>query len=294
MNVVNQLLRETRFSGTPASLPTNVNRVAITTDWHVTDVTPQRTTSGMAIALSNFINSLRPVLITNFGDSGDRYGDIPNLEDLTLFKQYAYTKLIAPQLILRGNHDAIFDSDEVAPNDFTNFDVLFPEIPYHATALWEAPNVTFIAAHSEIIHTPDPLEGFWSIEQTEIDWIEDQIDAAPGKVIVCLHPPAPMNEFGNGVATTHGGLNLMALLAAKTAKILCVLGGHRHIDNIQATIDGNLHVSLGCVGYTNDTAGFFNVADFDGVSTITFTPVSARAPFGDMDPLTFPPIVLNL
>lgn len=263
----------------------NANRFIVTTDWHVTSNDSEEGGFGEtypkdALAVSRHINSLSPVGVIDFGDCKDHYGADTG-DELDNYKTYhnllncwarVNSGVNALKPILPGNHDKKTDYDEVeGATPYSLFDDRFWSSPYHWTCDWLAPQVRFIAVHTNILHTPHATPGGFEILQAEIDWLEAELLALPVgyKAFVCSHAPLDNAFWGNGVLLDEGGTELLAVLETYQADILASLHGHRHLNGETNTLDGVLHISCPALSYTeNNPLGGFLLMEYNGTDTI--------------------------
>lgn len=258
-----------------------------------------------ARAVARYINSLSPVGVIDTGDCKDHYGESQE-DELT-----NYLNLIGNVVnwgtvnaganaqfpTLPGNHDELDDYDTVGGvSDFSPFDNILWGSPYRWTCDWAAPQIRFIAFHARILHASESNEGFFRVEQAEIDWVEAELNAlsAGWKAIVCCHPPI-LTTFGNNIHASHGQTALLAVLAANTAKITAVFGGHRHINMITATQDSIPHFSAPGVSYStsNSLGGFILIEYLPASDELSLHYRLARPVYGEFNPATYTTMVIS-
>lgn len=248
------------------------------------------------LAFTRHLNSMvRPSVAVLGGDARDHYRAATTEHEL--FRDYFLGGLAMPYIHIPGNHDERYDSNEVQPTDFTQFDTIFPAeaaAGYHSYIDWEAPNVRFITVHSAIIHSPSVDEGFWVIATDEITWLSDRLDelGVGQKAIIVFHPPV-LTAFGGNIKTNQA--SLLSLLATNNSKVLSVLSGHRHLVPTVAVQDGITHIAGGTMAYTtSNSRGYFSILEYDGVNSIFIRYHYATPPYGSIGSAIYTPVELSL
>ena len=284
----------------------NPNLFVWTTDWHVVSndlesggIGETRPTN--AAEVSAHIAALEPAGAIDTGDCRDHLG-VGNADEFDRYIDSVRDLLPWATVnggvnalfpILPGNHDELHDNTiPGSPTDFTEFDSKFWGPPYHWTCDWEAPRIRFIALHCEIIHAPDILVSFFSLDASEVEWLEDELAALPAdwQAIVCSHAPAN-SVFGNEIRHDAGGTALIATLAANRTKIAAYLCGHRHQNMSTNVKDGILHLSGPGMAYTqgNGLGGWSPITYDPQARTLTFDfllgPPSAFTRFAGFTPI---------
>jgi hypothetical protein len=304
---------------------------AVVTDWHVTSDDAEQgglgdTRPKEARAVAEHIRGLRPAGAVCLGDLKDHYGPdtgdeldqyLANVADRMPWAEVnpvdaGGVAIDARFPALRGNHDEVYDYTEVGTvTDFSIADAkLWPS--KHWTTDWGraedrtaglSPKIRFIGVHTTIIHAPNAEAGFFSITQAEIDWLAAEIAALPAgyKAIVVAHTSF-LDAVGNNVGPSghNGQAALLALLAANATKIICCLGGHRHLNfQAAATQDGIKHFSLPSMAYNiaNSNGGFTLLQYVPANNAIVvhyrMGPGSSSM-FHEISPATFTPVSLTL
>jgi hypothetical protein len=291
---------------------TNQNLWIWTTDWHLVNNFADHGIVGEVYpvdgsSVSDYIIGLRPAGVIDTGDCKDHYGantyDAHGHYRASARDELPWGVVTAPSAlypILPGNHDEIYDYTDTRGTDFSLFDQRFWAAPYHWICDWAAARIRFIGFHSNIVHAPDIRLGFFSVAQTEIDYVTDQLAALPANytAIVCCHPPiAP--TFGEYIYDANGGTALRAVLSANAAKITCCIGGHRHFNFSTTTLDGIPHFSGPAMSYTlgNSLGGWVPITLDPAARTLTWDyllgPPSSYTRYSPGG-VPFTPIVLTL
>jgi len=270
-----------------------------TSDWHI-----GRGTSNPARIASvvDHVLALNPAGVIDLGDCKDGYGAASAsqldqyITDVRYRLPWAVAHDGAPLPILPGNHDEISDYAYPVgmPTDWSLWTPRMWSPPFRWAADWAGPRVRFLAVHAEIRHA-NPLLGFFSLTQTELDWLSGQLAGLPPgwKAVVCSHPAANP-AFGNEIRTEIGGGALRALLAANQGKVLAYLNGHRHANMGVNVLDGIVHFNGPSVSYTlgNGYGGFATLThDGDEVVVRAFY---GRAPFDEFPTSVYTPVRLQL
>ncbi len=267
-----------------------------------------KTTPSEGAAFGAYLTSLNCAGCIDTGDEKDHYGSgtgdeqdnyVTNvLNTMPWLPLNAGFNATAPTL--PGNHDEILDyPDGTMPTatDFSLFDARFWGPPYHWTADWNLPQVRFIAIHTYVHHSADGFAGFFHCDQSEVDWLQAELDALPAywSAIVCAHAPAHVS-FGNQVHDNFGGLALRACLAANNDVIVAYFNGHRHQTLGTASLNSIPHFNGASTAYTlgNSNGGYMPITYDENARTLTLDCLYFRGASKNTRLAGFTPLVINL
>ena len=170
---------------------------------------------------------------------------------------------------LPGNHDGYSDSDTFSY--FLNWSVQ-KTLQYSWSRTFPFGNYTFIALNSV-----DDKGASWpygtagSLNQTELDWFEQQLIAAQSSNLTFVFSHHPENDMGN---STTSVTNKTFLELIEEYKVAAHIYGHGH-ENHERNQGGTICIESDSLGLPSDTSGYriFTV-DNDGIST-KFQPLNS-------------------
>ena len=260
-------------------------------------------TQARVTALVTHLLGLSPDGVIDTGDCKHNYGTTTGGE-LDNYKTWVRSTLPwlvstgAPYPILPGNHDEVYDyaSPVGMPTDWSLWDPRMWSAPYRWRADWSQAHIRFLAIHSYIKHE-NPLLGFFSVDQADIDWLEDELAVLPSgwKAIVCSHAPADP-VFGNYIHDSLGGANLRTLLAVNAGKIAAYLNGHRHGNMENAALNGIRHMNGPSTSYTqgNGYGAYTRIEYTAATNSIKFRVFYAANGFTEYPTSLYTPVTINL
>lgn len=276
--------------------------LVLTADWHV-----GKQLNSRVVELVGHLNSLGADGAIDLGDCSegfglasahqmDEYCDIVRDEMPWLSVNPGSGNASYP--ILPGNHDEVHDyaSPIGEPTDFTIFNQRLWGPPYRWSADWAQARIRFLAIHSYIRHA-QPYLGFFTVDQSDVDWLEDQLDAVPNgwKAIVCSHAPANPG-FGNFIFDQIGGAALRQLLALKSNRIAAYLNGHRHGNMGTGVLDGIRHFNMVSTSYTqgNGLGAYATVRYSSSTNSLLFRCFYGVPPWAEFPTSLYTPVNINL
>lgn len=294
----------------------NPNLLGWITDCHVTSDDAEAGGLGdtrpyEAMAVVSHIRGLDLAGVVDTGDCKDHYG-LVGTED----EHDNYINIIqggmpwlpvnpagdvnATYPILPGNHDALDDYLTAGSSwNLAPFDAKFWAAPYHWTADWAGPQIRIIALHARMRHVDETQPGTWDMDLAEVTWLEDQLDALPAgwKAIVATHAPM-ITALGSNLDLSHGGTEVLAVLAANVSKVVACLCGHRHV-NFNSALDGAgiRHITLPSLAYgANNGNGGFTIIEYrPGTDDFKFhyrLGPGSQGLFGVFKPSVYTPLVV--
>lgn len=248
-----------------------------------------------AHALARHINTLGADGMIVNGDLKDNYGASAD-SHVALYKTHFWDIVDTPKKKqLPGNHDERNDYS-VAGTITTPYSDVFGT-PTGYTVTWTAPNIKFIGLYTTILHTPDPLLGYFEISSEMRTFLSDQLASLTSgqKAIICEHP-SMLSAMGNEVHASHGGTELLSIVNANASKIACVMCGHTHAIPYTVVANGVTHLNCGSAAYTispSDNRGGFFIVEYDG-SKLIFHYMRATAPYGIYNLSNYTPLEITL